>query len=60
MKKSSREKNTVIAICPSCQTTHKTKLKYEWRGNGVPRVYCPGCKKGGKSSNRGVRVFSLR
>lgn len=30
-------------ICPKCGETHETLLA--WKGSGIPRVYCHGCKK---------------
>ena len=31
----------VTAICPRCERTHKLAL--DWRGRGMPRMYCKAC-----------------
>jgi transposase-like protein len=30
------------ALCPRCGDTWRAKVR--WRGRGVPRIYCHGCR----------------
>ena len=32
---------TINAKCPGCGKIHKVKL--DWTGNGIPRIYCEKC-----------------
>jgi rubredoxin len=37
------EKIMVECICPKCGAKHA--VNFPWTGRGVPRKYCPQCKK---------------
>ncbi len=37
------EKIIVDCICPKCGARHA--MNFPWTGRGVPRKYCPQCKK---------------
>ncbi|MFO7685053.1 MAG: hypothetical protein R6V60_03080 [Desulfobacterales bacterium] len=37
------EKIVVDCICPKCGAKHA--MNFPWTGRGVPRKYCPQCKK---------------
>lgn len=33
----------VMAKCPLCERHHIVS-NYDWKGRGVPRIFCPTCK----------------
>ena len=37
------EKIIVDCICPKCGARHA--MNFPWTGRGIPRKYCPQCKK---------------
>ena len=36
-------RNRILALCPHCGKTFKTSMF--WTGNGMPRIFCVGCKR---------------
>lgn len=45
----------VEAVCPNCRKSYKTVIQFEWKGRGVLRKFCKGCKNMG--ARRGVKVL---
>ena len=33
----------IKCFCPKCEKMHKARM--EWKGHGVPRVYCEDCRR---------------
>lgn len=44
-------------ICPRCRKEHVRKV--DWKGRGVPRIYCNQCKITVRSISNTVKIAKL-